>query len=75
MNINSAVLSAIARVGKADVSTLTLETELVADLEYDSARALELVVELEGILDIEIEDEEAAKLNTVGDILEFVENV
>jgi acyl carrier protein len=49
--------------------------ELVADLGMDSARALELLVELEDKIGIEISDEDAARLNTVGDILGYIKKL
>jgi acyl carrier protein len=49
--------------------------ELVGDLGFDSARALELLVELEDRLNIEIGDDDAAGLNTVGDILAFLDGI
>ena len=48
------------------------EMDLVADLGIDSPKALQLLVALEDRLDIEISDEQAAKLNTVGDIYAFL---
>ncbi|MCB1055788.1 MAG: acyl carrier protein [Acidobacteria bacterium] len=48
------------------------EMDLVADLGIDSPKALQLLVALEDRLEIEISDEEAAKLNTVGDIYAFL---
>jgi acyl carrier protein len=65
-------LAAIAKVSKIDPATITPEMELVADLDLDSARALELLVELEDSLGIEISDEDAARMNTVGDILDYL---
>ena len=47
--------------------------DLVVDLGIDSPRALELLVALEDVLGIEISDEDAARLETVGDILSYVE--
>jgi acyl carrier protein len=49
--------------------------ELVANLGLDSAKALELLVELEESLDIEIGDDDAARLNTVGDIYAYLERL
>ncbi len=68
-------LDVIAKVSGVEHAELKPEMELVANLGLDSAKALELLVELEDQLDTEIGDEEAAQLNTVGDILEFVENL
>jgi len=65
----------ITSVSKVERAKLTPEMELVADLGLDSARALELLVELEERLEAEIDDEEAASLNTVGDIIEYVKKL
>jgi len=68
-------LAVIARITSTPVAELTPEMELVADLEMDSAKALELLVELEDELEIEISDDDAARLNTVGDILEYLDRI
>ena len=68
-------VAVIASVSKADPATITPEMELVADLGMDSARALELLVELEDKIGIEISDEDAARLNTVGDILSYLKKI
>ena len=46
------------------------ETELTAGLGIDSPMALQLLFELEDALDIEISDEDAAAMETVGDLLQ-----
>ena len=48
------------------------EMDLVADLGMDSPKSLQLLVELEDRLSIEIPDEAAARMQTVGDVLEYV---
>ena len=63
----------IAQVSGIDRSKIEPTMELVAHLSMDSAKALELLVELEEKLDIEIGDEDAAKLNTVGDIYAYLD--
>ncbi len=68
---NDAVLDVVSALAKVPKDSLKPETELVADLGIDSPKALQLLVELEEALDIEISDEEAAKLESVGDILEL----
>jgi acyl carrier protein len=60
-------------VSKVEVDALSPDLDLVADLGFDSAKALELLVELEEALGIEVSDEQAARLNTVGDILAIVD--
>lgn len=68
-------LAIVARVTGTAARELTAATELVAELGVDSAKALELLVELEDHFDIEIPDEQAAAMNTVGDILNAVESL
>ena len=63
----------IAKVSARDLSIVEAGQDLVVDLGIDSPRALQLLVELEDILGIEISDEDAARLETVGDILTYVE--
>jgi len=72
MDHKATALAVVAKVAKVDAATLTPDMELVADLGLDSARALELLVELEDALATEITDEAAARLNTVGDILAYI---
>ena len=65
----------LARMSSKEPEELTPEMDLVADLGIDSVRALELLVELEDGLDVEISDEDASTMDTVGDILAFVRNL
>ena len=67
------VLVTIARLSGREAATLERKEDLVVDLGMDSPAALELLVEIEGLLDLEISDEEASRLHSVGDILGYVE--
>jgi acyl carrier protein len=69
MNRSEIAISVIARITCVTKESLAPEMELVADLGMDSAKALELIVELEDQLSIEIDDDDAAGMNTVGDVL------
>lgn len=53
---------------------VTMEASFREDLEADSLDVVELVMELEDEFDLEIADEEAEKINTVGDAVTFIEN-
>lgn len=75
MSEREKVFDIIARLSGRDRSTLQPAMDLVADLGFDSARALELLVELEDHLDILIDVDDVAYLTTVGDILTTVERV
>ena len=51
------------------------EAKLIEDLGADSLDAVELVMAVEEEFGIEVPDEEAEKLNCVGDIVTHVEKV
>ena len=72
MDVLNTILSVIAKVSGKEVSSITPDLELVADLGLDSAKSLELLVRIEDALDLEIEEDDAAQLNTVGDILDYL---
>jgi acyl carrier protein len=65
-------LAVLAEVSEREVADLSPEQDLVADLEIDSPKALQLLVLLEERLDIEIPDEDAARLESVADVLAYV---
>ena len=65
-------LDIVARISGKDVAELEPRLELVADLGIDSPKALQLLLDLEDALGIEISDEDAAKMDTVGDILDYL---
>jgi len=75
MNRSETVISIIARIAGRPAASIVPEMELVADLDIDSAKALELLVELEDHLGIEIDDEDAANMNTVGDVLATITSI
>lgn len=55
-----------------DESEITMEASFADDLEADSLDVVELVMELEDEFDMEIADEEAEKIVTVGDAVEYI---
>ena len=75
MNRSEIAMSIIAQVTGVSTESITPEMELVADLDMDSAKALELLVELEDRFEVEIDDDDAATLNTVGDVLATIESM
>lgn len=50
-----------------------LESKFVEDLGADSLDVVELVMELENKFNIEIPDEEAEKISTVKDVVDYIE--
>ena len=49
------------------------ESKFVDDLDSDSLDVVELVMALEEKFEIEIPDEEAEKIQTVGDVVAYIE--
>ncbi|MEA5017645.1 MAG: acyl carrier protein [Erysipelotrichaceae bacterium] len=56
-----------------DEAIVSLEASLKEDLDIDSLAAVELALELESVFGVRIEDEELAKLETVGDVVNILE--
>ena len=56
-----------------DESQITMEASFRDDLEADSLDVVELVMELEDEFGLEIADEEAESINTVGDAVNYIE--
>ncbi len=52
--------------------TVTLESSFVNDLGADSLDIVEIVMELEDEFDVSIPDEDAEKIQTVGDAVKYI---
>ena len=57
-----------------DADEVTLEASFVDDLGADSVDVVELIMGLETEFDIEIPDEDAEKISTVGDAVEYIKS-
>jgi len=55
-----------------DPDEIKLESSIVDDLGADSIDLIELIMNLEEEYGISISDEEAVKLKTVGDVVDFI---
>lgn len=62
----------IDRLG-VDEADVTTEANFINDLGADSLDTVELIMELEKEFDISIPDEEAEKIQTVGEAVSYVE--
>ena len=58
-----------------DDAAVTMEASFVEDLGADSLDIVELIMGLETEFDIEIPDEEAEKISTVGDAVNYLKNL
>lgn len=75
MSRREEALAALAEVSGVDAREIAPDMDLVADLGIDSPKALRLLVALEDRFDVEIDDEDATRMRTVGDILAFAERL
>ena len=69
----ASLISMIADRFNIPVSAVTGKTNFQQDLHLDSIDSLELIMELEDIYDISISDANAAKIKTVGDVINLVD--
>ncbi len=53
---------------------VTMESSFIDDLGADSLDIVELIMALEEEFDLEIPDEEAEKISTVADVVEYIKN-
>jgi len=63
----------VDRLG-VDESEVTPEASFKDDLGADSLDIVELVMELEDEFDMEISDEDAEKITTVGEVISYIES-
>ena len=64
----------IAEVLNVDEEEITMDTTFVDDLGADSLDVLQIIMGIEEEFDIEIANEEAEKIATVGDAVEQIKN-
>ena len=60
---------------QVDESMVTMDTNLMKDLEADSLDSVEIIMGIEEEYGIEISDEDAEKFQTVADLVRYVEEV
>lgn len=66
------VKAIIAEKLNVDQDEIKLESSIVDDLGADSIDLIELIMNLEEEYGISISDEQAVKLKTVGDVVDFI---
>ena len=72
-DIESTVKSIIVEKLGVDESDVSRDASFTNDLGADSLDTVELIMEFEKEFDITIPDEEAEKIATVGDAIDFLE--
>ena len=57
----------------ADIEKITMETNIADDLGADSLDVVEMLMAIEDEFDIEIPDDKVETLNTVGQVVEYIQ--
>lgn len=73
MAIFDDVKAVIVEQLSVNADEVKLESKFVDDLGADSLDVVELVMELESKFEVEIPDEEAEKISTVKDVVDYIE--
>ena len=74
MSLNEKVTNIIVDKLSVDESRVVPEASFLDDLGADSLDTVELIMEFEEEFDLEIPDEDAEKITTVGAALEYINN-
>ena len=71
-DIEQKVIAIVSSQMSRDVKEIKAETHFINDLGADSLDTVELVMEFEDAFDLSIPDEEAEKIQTVGEAIEYI---
>ncbi|MBC2703866.1 acyl carrier protein [Desulfobacula sp.] len=75
MTIETKVKKVIAeKIPDLDIEDIVPQASLIEDLGADSLTIVELIMSMEEIFEIEIDDDEAEKLVTVQDAIDFIKS-
>ncbi|MBI5905864.1 MAG: acyl carrier protein [Deltaproteobacteria bacterium] len=72
MSVDKRVREIVAEQLERDVNEVTNEASFIDDLGADSLDIVELVMKMEEEFGIEIPDEEAEKIKTVNDVVQYI---
>lgn len=72
-NVEEQVLNIVCEQLGTSRDKITRETSFINDLGADSLDTVELVMEFEDAFEINIPDEDAEKIQSVGDAIKYIE--
>ncbi len=74
MSVEKRVIDIVAEHFAYDKEKITRTTTFIEDIGADSLDIVEFVMELEEEFDIQIPDEHAEKIKTVGEVIDYIDN-
>ncbi len=75
MTVEERVKNLVARQLKVDLQEIKDDSDFVKDLGADSMASIELVAAFEAEFDIEMDEDAALSVRTVGKAVEFIQNL
>ena len=72
-SIGQRIIEIVAEQLGADKAQISRETSFINDLGADSLDTVEIVMEIEDEFDIDVPQEDAEKIQTVGQAIDYVE--
>ncbi len=73
-NIEEKVTKIVAEQFEVPAEKVTMKSLFMDDLKADSLSVVELVLAIEEAFNLEIPDEDAEKIKTVGDVVNYVKS-
>lgn len=74
-DVEQRIRKVVARVLKIDPARIKSESRFVEDLGAESIQSIELIAAFEEEFDIEMDDEQALGVKTIGNAVEFIEKL
>lgn len=75
MDVFETVKKAIVDELSIDPKKVTLDSKLKEDLGADSIDAVQIIMDLEDAFGIEIDEDNAGAMETVGDVVKYIESM
>jgi len=66
------IIEEYVQIEKEELNKATRETSIISDLMVNSARLVDIIIKAEDTFDIEIDDDEADSIKTIGDAIDVV---
>ncbi len=68
------IVDILSKYSKTEINmeTISMETSILDDLKINSARLVDIVLDFEDEFDIEVDDDDADKVATVGDGVDLI---